>query len=54
VDTEFNWLRVRYRVFHLNATLTTAHEPLNAQNYETNGNVGFLQPHPVVAADALL
>jgi hypothetical protein len=30
------------------------HEPLHAQNDETNGNIEFLQPYPVVAADALL
>jgi hypothetical protein len=27
---------------------------LYAQNDETNGNIEFLQPYPVVAADALL
>jgi hypothetical protein len=30
------------------------HEPLHAQNDETNGNVEFLQPYPVFAADVLL
>jgi hypothetical protein len=40
-------------VFHKNATLTATHEPLHAQNDETNGNIEFLQPYPVVAADAL-
>jgi hypothetical protein len=29
-------------------------EPLHAQNDETNGSIEFLQPYPVVAADALL
>jgi hypothetical protein len=32
-------------------TLTTSHEFLHAQNYKINGNIEFLQPHPVVAAD---
>jgi hypothetical protein len=35
------------------ATVTT-HQSLHAQNDETNGNVKFLQPYIVVAADALL
>jgi hypothetical protein len=30
------------------------HKLLYAQNDETNGNIEFLQPYPVVAADALL
>jgi hypothetical protein len=38
--------------FILNATQT--HEILHAQNDETNGNIEFLQPYPVVAAAALL
>jgi hypothetical protein len=41
-------------VFHLNATLTTTHGPFSAQNDETNVSIEFLQPYPVVAADALL
>jgi hypothetical protein len=35
------------------AAPTTTHEHLHAQNDETNGNIEFLQPYPVVAADAL-
>jgi hypothetical protein len=38
----------------LNATLTTTHEYLHQRNDETFGNIEFLQPYPVVAADALL
>jgi hypothetical protein len=30
------------------------HEPLHAQNNETNGNIEFFQQFPVVAANALL
>jgi hypothetical protein len=45
---------VKYGVPFLNATLTAKHEPLHAQNDETIGNIEFLQPYPVVAADALL
>jgi hypothetical protein len=30
------------------------YKPLHAQNDETNGSVEFLQPYPMVAADALL
>jgi hypothetical protein len=37
-----------------NATLTTTHGPLHAQNDATKGNIEFLQQYPVVAADALL
>jgi hypothetical protein len=37
-----------------NATLTITHEPLHIQNDETDVNIEFLQPYPVVAADALL
>jgi hypothetical protein len=35
-------------------TEPTTHKPLLAQNDETNGNIEFLQPYPVVAAEALL
>jgi hypothetical protein len=34
--------------------LSAAHEPLHAQNDETNGNIEFLQQYPVVAAGVLL
>jgi hypothetical protein len=37
-----------------NPTLITTHEPRHSRNDETNGNIEFLQPYPVVAADALL
>jgi hypothetical protein len=30
------------------------HELLHAQNDETNGNIEFLQPYPIVTANALL
>jgi hypothetical protein len=40
-------------MFHLNRNPST-HEHLHAQNDETNGNIEFLKPYPVVAADALL
>jgi hypothetical protein len=40
-------------VFHLNATLITTHGPLYAQNIETNGNIKYLQPYPIVTTDAL-
>jgi hypothetical protein len=36
-----------------NTTVTTTHEPLHARNDETSGSIEFLQPYPVVAADAL-
>jgi hypothetical protein len=39
-------------VFNLKRNPT--HELLRAQNDETNGNIEFLQPYPIVAADALL
>jgi hypothetical protein len=35
-------------------SLTTTHEALHVQYDKTNGNIEFLQPYPVVAADALL
>jgi hypothetical protein len=41
-------------MFHFKCNLTTTHETLHALNDETNGNIEFLQPYPVVAADALL
>jgi hypothetical protein len=41
-------------MFHLKPTLNTTQEPLHIQNNETNGDIEFLQPHPIVAADALL
>jgi hypothetical protein len=42
-------------VFHLKFNPNyAAHEPLYAQNYDTNGSIEFLQPYPVVAADAVL
>jgi hypothetical protein len=40
-------------MFHLRRNPTT-HEPLHTQNDETNGNIEFLQPYSVIAADALL
>jgi hypothetical protein len=36
-----------------NAKINTTHEPLHALNGETNGNIEFLQPYPLVATDAL-
>jgi hypothetical protein len=30
------------------------HESLHAQNDETNGNIRFLQAHPLVSVDAML
>jgi hypothetical protein len=36
------------------ATQTTTHEQLHAQNDETNANIEFLHQYPVVAVDALL
>jgi hypothetical protein len=36
-----------------NAALTTTHELLQAQYDETNDNIEFLQPYPVVSANAL-
>jgi hypothetical protein len=41
-------------MFHLKHIQTTSHEPLDTQNDESNDSIGFLQPYPVVAADALL
>jgi hypothetical protein len=41
-------------VFHLKRNPNYYTQPLYAQNDETNGNIEFLQPHPVVAADVLL
>jgi hypothetical protein len=37
-----------------NATLTTTHEHLHAQNDETRGSTEFLQPYPILTDDALL
>jgi hypothetical protein len=37
----------------LKRDLNTAHGALHEQNHETNGNIKFLQPYAVVAADAL-
>jgi hypothetical protein len=31
----------------------TIHEPLHAQNDETDGVIEFMQPYPILAADAL-
>jgi hypothetical protein len=33
---------------------TQTHEPFHVQNNETNGNIEFLQPCPIVAVDSLL
>jgi hypothetical protein len=41
-------------VFHLKRNPNYYTQPLHAQNDETNGNTEFLQPYPVVEADALL
>jgi hypothetical protein len=52
-DREHSYI-VLYRVFYLKRNLNYFTEPLHARNDETNGNIEFLQPYPVVAADALL
>jgi hypothetical protein len=36
------------------ATFITTHEPLQAQNYASNGNIEFMQEHPVTEAHAPL
>jgi hypothetical protein len=42
-------------VFHLKRnSLTTTHEPLHAENGETNDNIEFLQQYSVAAVDELL
>jgi hypothetical protein len=41
-------------MFHLTCNPNCYSEPLHEQKDETNGNIEFLQPYPVVAADALL
>jgi hypothetical protein len=41
-------------MFHLNRNPNYTHEHLYKQNDETNGNIEFLKPYPVIADDALL
>jgi hypothetical protein len=38
----------------LQVNYTTTRVPSHTQNHETNGSIEFLQPYPIVAADALL
>jgi hypothetical protein len=41
-------------VFHLKLSPNYYTRTPSAQNHETNGNIEFLQPYPVVTADVLL
>jgi hypothetical protein len=41
-------------MFHLKRNPTTKHEPLHAQNYQTNSSIELLYQCTIVAADALL